>query len=138
VLNRLLDEHARIRDVADQIVTIIAGARAEDAMAFWRLRWTMLALILENLRHEKAMVTEPLLRDPRPEVVAVAKSFEAELADITNEYLNHIIRWNSDEGLTDWTIYGEQVGQLIGILRDRMEREERLLYPLVWPDMAER
>ena len=133
MLNRLLDEHARIRDLAAELEAIVAGRRPDDATAFWRLRWSLLSLILQNLRHERSAVMEPLLRDARPEVVALAERFNTELADITSKYLDHIIRWDSDEGMADWTMYGDQVQPLFGVLHDRMEREERLLYPLVWP-----
>jgi hypothetical protein len=136
VLRRLLDEHARIRDLADQLEAVIAGRRPEDATLFWRMRWSLLSLILQNLRHEKVAVLEPLLRDSRPEVVMLAESFADDLAEITTRYLDHIIRWNSEEGMVHWTAYGDQVQALIGVLRDRMEREERLLYPLIWPEAA--
>lgn len=96
MLHRLLDEHSRIRSLAEQLETLIAGRRPEDATAFWRLRWSLLSLILQNLRHERIAVTEPLLHDPRPDVVALAESFVADLAEISSRYLDHIIRWDSD------------------------------------------
>jgi hypothetical protein len=131
VLKRLLDEHARIRALADQLEAVIAGRRPDDATIFWRLRWSILSLILQNWRHQRAEVMEPLLRDPRAGVAALAEEFNADLAEISRRYLDHIIRWDSDEGMADWTLYGDQVQPLFGVLRDRLEREERLLFPLL-------
>lgn len=132
-LATLLDEHARIREMADSLETIIHGRRPEDATAFWRLRWSLLSLILQNLRHEQTHVIDVLRGDPRPGVAAIAERFEADLADFSKRYLDHIIRWDSDEGMVEWTRYGDQAQPLLEVLRARMAREEQELFPLLWP-----
>lgn len=131
MLPRLLEDHARIRDVCAELLALVSADQPCAAETLADCRWRLASQVLRHLPIEDRHVFQRLERHPDPAAVARTERFKAERDMIYGAFQRHSDTWTSETVPGRWTEYRSQARRLIGLLLTRIDREERELYPLI-------
>jgi hypothetical protein len=131
MLERLRNQHDLLRAFAHDLLGLLGSDRAADPEALAASRWRLSRMLLQHLALEERHVYRPLERDPRADVNMIAHGFSRELEDSFTRYQEHMHHWTPEAILEDWPTYRRAAGHLLQFLLERLDREERELYPLI-------
>ncbi len=101
-----------------------------DLAALAAFRWKLMRLVTGHLAFEDVHLYDALARGGG-EAAAVAQSMAAELGHLLGSFQDHVRDWTPAAITGDWVGYRTASHALIAALVDRMDREEKQLYPLV-------
>lgn len=88
-----------------------------------------------HLNMEDQSLYPGLLEDPRLEVSTLARGFMQEMGGIANTLASHRRRWGSSRAILDRPeTFVDETIHLFTVLRKRIDRENRELYPLMERD----
>lgn len=131
MLERLRNQHDLLRAFAEDLLGLIGSEQLADADLLAASRWRLSRMLLQHLSLEERYVYRPLERDPRPEVNIVAHAFSRELEDSFGRYEEHMHHWTPERIADDWQCYRRAARHLLDFLLERLDREERELYPML-------
>jgi hemerythrin-like domain-containing protein len=131
MLDRLRNQHELLRTFARDLRGLIASEQPANADVLAAARWRLSRMLLQHLSLEERYVYRPLERDPRPEVNMIAHGFSRELDDSFARYQEHMHQWTPERISRDWHCYRRAARHLIDFLFERLDREERDLYPMI-------
>ena len=126
----LKDEHVALARVADELGRLIAGDAPSDPAALAACRWKLARLVTQHLANEDRQIYSRLY-DPTSRLGSSVKRLADELGGLYASFQQHITRWTGEAVRADWHGYRGETRALIRALHDRIDREERELYPLV-------
>jgi hypothetical protein len=130
MITKLRDQHDVIRTIAAELRGLLAAA-TPDMNALTDCRWRMVRTLLQHLALEERWLYRPLERDTRSDVVTIAATTRQELDGAFAQLQVHIDGWPAKRVEANWSEYVRATGPFIDLLLDRMEHEERELFPLV-------
>jgi hypothetical protein len=131
MIERLLQDHARIREVAKALREIFLNPEPGDMGLLAEVRWEMASTLMTHLAFEDRHFYSKLERDPRPHIQAAGRKFRDELTDIFQAYTAHAKEWPPHRICREWETYRMTSLHFIALLLDRADREEDELYSLV-------
>jgi len=134
MLNRLLDEHRKVLELAAQIRTYLHRSVAPDSETLIDLRWQLTSLIFSHVANEDRVLFLPLEQDSRAPVSELARAFKAELETLIETYEAHVLAWPTEETFRRWNEYRTVALRLLDVLEDRLVREEDQLYSVALAD----
>lgn len=121
--DELLILAGRLSERADEATTPAGVAAVIEVLG------EMTRKLLEHLELEDDHLYPALMTDEDSEVAAMARGFVAEMGGIRDLYGLYVERWNARTILVDHARFVRETGMLIAGLADRIERENKILYP---------
>lgn len=128
-IDRLCDEHRELEELSITMLRIISG-HAPDAAAVASIRWEMCRAINDHCGEEDRIVYDALITSGNAEAASMAWRFRNELGMIGEEFRLYIAAWPVDRIARDWAGFGAVTRVLLGLLGERIMREETQLYPM--------
>jgi hypothetical protein len=130
MIERLLQDHDRMRSLARELIDILHQPRPAELERLAELRWDMASTIMTHLAFEDRSFYSKIENDPRDHVRAIALKFRTEVSEKFAEYSQHTRNWTPSRIKADWNIYRAHALKFLTWLIDRADREERQLFPL--------
>lgn len=129
-------EHAELDRLATELLAIVsAGAgRAADLSA---VRWRLNRVLLMHLAKEDRLLYPRLQACGDVRTEAMATRFAREMGGLAEAYLAYANGWTHNRILGDWDGFAADTRKIVRALRQRIEREERDLYPLLTADAGQ-
>lgn len=132
LMTRLLSDHAQLRRYAADIRAALADPAASTrAGELEELRWSISRDLMQHLAFDEKHVLAVLDAVGGPREQAVAGEFREELARIADRFRSHMTQWTGSKVAADPKRYRRSLDELIALLEQRLDREERELYPLI-------
>lgn len=129
MLSQLKIVHAELRDAIAALEAVLAHPVPDDAaVAAARLR---LSRISRQRRSLIECTILPLLHDLPPAAAAEIAELRLETARLLVQSSSHIGAWTMRAIMTDWAGYQRASAEMRRAMLRRIDREARLLYPLL-------
>jgi hemerythrin-like domain-containing protein len=128
-IEQLCDEHRELAELSAELLRIVDG-HAPDAAAVASIRWEMCRAITDHCALEDQAVYSPLITSGHGAACRMAWRFRSEFGNIGEEFRLYIGAWPVDRISRDWTGFGAVTRVLLGLLAERIKREEHELYPM--------
>lgn len=130
--DELLSGHGRLRTLMGRMADAMAAAASPDGrVALARLRWSLTCEVLSHLDLEDRVAFARLAHDGCADVAAVGRHFHETLAPLYADYQHHLTRWQGMVSDDDLAEYVADAKALLDRLAQRMDEEERMMYPLL-------
>jgi hypothetical protein len=130
-IGRLMEGHARLRAVFDDLETITTSPLLGSREVLAEIRWRVVREMLPHLALDDRHVLGPLSESSNPRHASTAHRFTKDLEGIYALFRRHVARWDGQAYEQDWAAYCRSVHKVIAAFRERMDREEKELYPLI-------
>ncbi|AXJ97009.1 hemerythrin domain-containing protein [Sphingomonas sp. FARSPH] len=123
-------EHDELLGLGEELVACIAET-VPDHAAVARLRWAMTRKLLAHLAKEDTLLYPRLKASRDPRAAAMATRFADEMGDLAEKYRAYIADWPAERIDADWRQFGAETRRILQALRQRIAREETMLYALL-------
>lgn len=130
MLKKLLQDHAMMRQKAQTLVDLLGQDSMPDRQVLANKRWQLSSFIMQHLAFEDRHLYSKLPDDERPQVVALGKRFQADLAELFTSFADHAQFWTPDRIAGDWHGFRASARNMISAMEARIDREEAELFPL--------
>lgn len=127
----LLDDHSCLRAHGDALVAAVAGLPPADSGKVQDLRWALTREAHRHLVLDERFVQVPLENHPDPSIRDKAAELRRDAERFQAYWTAHIADWPSEKVKTSWSSYRLAVHKLITKMKERLDLEERELYPLL-------
>lgn len=131
-------EHRNLRSCNVEMATLARRFEAPSTAELNDARWRFTRTLLRTLTMKERMVYPRLRLHADPQARATALRFQESTAVDYERFATHTKRFPPDVVVTDWRAYAVAVRLRTAELEDRLDREERELFPLLddAPDIA--
>ncbi|MBW6532627.1 hemerythrin domain-containing protein [Sphingomonas sp. RRHST34] len=109
-----------------------------DMEALARAKWRLGYRLAVHLAHEDRHVYPILIAHADHRIASLAALYEREMGDLDQRFRDYIARWSSDMVTSEWPAYRLATYTILDALAQRIDREDRELYPLVDDERASR
>lgn len=123
-------EHHDLAVLADAISAQVDAAQP-DFEALGALRWRFSRILLAHLAKEDKLLYPQLRQDDRPAAGAIAARFSREMGDLARAFTDYVEDWPVKRAQADWSGFATATRGILHALRNRIQREEAELYPLL-------
>ncbi len=137
MIERLLQDHDKMRLLAQDISEILRKPVPTDMEHLAELRWDMASTIMSHLAFEDRAFYSKIEDDPREHVRALAQRFRIELTERFGACSTHTKNWTPERIAMDWNGYRTSSLEFLDWLVDRAYREETELFPLITAGMVD-
>jgi len=124
-VERLRDQHRAISDLADALWRAISSPQPVAVSA---LRWRFARELIAHLTLEDSRFYPWARGSGDAELAQCAVEFEAAMGGLANSFKHYIASWNDARIAADWDGFRAETRGLLEQLRQRIDREERVLY----------
>ncbi len=131
MIAKLLNEHNQLRRMGRQLGRLIAEPRPPEQVGLFEVRREFASLLVAHLKNEDWVLYPRLLASKDRSIAATARQFIDELGGLSDAYARHTRSWTAFTIAADWEGYCRDTALLIAALDERIEREDRELYPLM-------
>ena len=128
-VTELKRQHDEISLVAKQLNEAVGDENAPHHVA--RLRWQLARLLITHLALEDRLLYPAAMRSSHDEARKTAMTMQQEMGDLAARFSSYMTAWSDDRILREWPAFCAQTRALLATLGDRIESENRILYPLV-------
>jgi hypothetical protein len=132
VLNRLLRDHAVMRDRGNTLLALLDQSEPPPSDVLADARWRLSSYIMQHLALEDRHLYTKLLSDDRPHVQATGRRFQAELADLFSGFAESAQQWTPERISADWDTFRSMARIRLMKMYARINSEEAELFPLVY------
>ena len=132
MLERLLKDHDRLRDIARRLAAAVSTSRPPSATDLEEIRWELARESLQHLAHDERQVLAKIEQFGDDSARAVVATFRADLDSFNAAFREHMEHWTGSRVAATPSRYARSVRQLVSRLEDRLAREEQELYPLAY------
>jgi hypothetical protein len=123
----LIAEHDRIDKLCGTILMLVSGEpRAAKAVA---LLHELASEVDRHLAAEDRLIYEEMWPGADPESRLQAKQFENDFGALKADWTLYLTEWTEASIEADWEFFSEQSWSIITRVRERVRRENELLYP---------
>lgn len=122
MLAQLKTEHDSLRDLAGRLRGYLHGDRPPHDPAFAQLRWMLVRELSIHLATERRAV------DVWCAMGGDGDGFDEALDDA---FTRHIVAWSGATMASTWSRYCDETRVLLARLCDRMDYEERAVFPVL-------
>ena len=126
----LAAEHAGLAAMAEELRQAVQGD-GPDFEHLARARWQLGFLLATHLAKEDKHVYPALKRHSKANLAALATAYESEMGDLDQQFRDYLAAWQVNSILARWPEFRRETTDLIDKLKQRIEREESELYPLL-------
>jgi hypothetical protein len=128
-INRLIEEHQAMDDMARELIELARHSEPQPLEAFNAMR-RLSACLDEHLAGEAGFLYRDHLAARPDRLEEEVRRFEADFADLTEEWTLYLREWTLDNIAIDWCNYAHATLWIMGRLRERIAQENDILYPL--------
>jgi hypothetical protein len=125
------DQHAKLRELADELTKQIGPETAENAATIRNLLSKMTGVLAVHLAAKDHVLYPQLIADSRPHVPVLAKKFKREMGEMKKTFLDYAKRWSRSAIAEHAYSFAQETNRVIPALVDRIADEERDLFPVV-------
>ncbi|WP_195908550.1 hemerythrin domain-containing protein [Novosphingobium sp. Gsoil 351] len=130
---KLQDEHAELVEIVQRLRAVVALDTPPESGALQALRNELATAVITHLQAEDWLMYPGLLDSGDPALVEVARRFNAEMGSLARTFLDYCERWMPRSVIGNWTAFCHETRVITDLLVERIEREDRELYPLLKP-----
>jgi hypothetical protein len=130
-LMKLRREHARLSDIIQSLASFVMQPRPPDAEELFKVRNELTSTLIGHLKAEDWVIYPRLIANSDPTVAGTALAFSDEMGGLADAYRAYVNKWTAISIAYDWSAYCEETRAVIEALINRINRENRDLYPLV-------
>jgi hypothetical protein len=127
----LRDDHDDLRAQMANFADLMASGELPDMHALIKYRCQFSVTLTQYLATEDTQVMAALQAHPDAAVRALADGFPGRMRDLFCRYSTHIRDWPPTRVKAEWPQYCLDVGDLQRRLRERMDWEERTIFPFL-------
>ncbi|QNA85342.1 hemerythrin domain-containing protein [Sphingomonas sp. So64.6b] len=131
MLTRLLREHDKLRTIGADLAVLVSSGEPCDLDELVQKRCEMTRTVHQHLAYEERQVLRRLRDDPDPLTRRAVDDCVAGIEQLHIAYRAHVTMWTTRDIATRWPDFQKAVKTLIIGMRMKLDREERLLFPLV-------
>ena len=110
---------------------MIARDLPPPSTELYLLRRELSSALIRHLKAEDWLLYPRLLVSPNQAIARTALSFSEEMGGLAEAYTKYAERWGSYAIQSDWDGYRTETADIIQTLTNRIQREDRELYPLL-------
>lgn len=130
ITQQLRDEHVRIIEILNEFEDVIARPEPPPAVTLFDLRNRLTHVLIGHLKAEDWVLYPRLLESDTPYVAETARNLIHEMGGLADAYTAYTRQWTASAIAADWEGYRRDSAVVIRMLRKRVAREDRDLYPL--------
>jgi hypothetical protein len=130
-IGKLRDEHDEILKIVSRLRFLVDQPKPPPRLHLFALRYQLTSILIGHLKDEDWLLYPRLLSSADAQIAGTARSFIKELGGLATAYIAHCDKWNADAIGADWPGYCSDSRGLINALTNRIQREDRELYPLL-------
>ncbi|HEY9552305.1 hemerythrin domain-containing protein [Allosphingosinicella sp.] len=130
VTQQLRDEHKHISDVLKEFEEVLSQPGPPPAASLFELRNRLTRVLIGHLKAEDWVLYPSLLETATPYVAEAARQLIHEMGGLADAYNAYTRQWTAQAIAADWEGYRRDSAVVIRMLRKRIAREDRELYPL--------
>lgn len=124
-------ELKRQHDAITLVAYDLARATAcPDPQPVGPIRWQMARLLIAHLAQEDRHFYPAIEQYGDASARDTAAQFLREMGGLSNVFSIYMSQWSDDRIVMEWTAFCAETKSILDALRQRVEREDRLLYPL--------
>ncbi|MGY4395717.1 hypothetical protein ACVWZA_000878 [Sphingomonas sp. UYAg733] len=131
MLTRLLREHDKLRSIGADLAVLVSSSEPCDLDELAQKRCEMTRTVHQHLAYEERHLFQHLRDDPDPASRRAVDDCVAGIEQLHIAYKAHVAMWTAKEIAARWPDFQIAVKTLIISMRTKLDREERLLFPLV-------
>ena len=94
------------------------------------LRWQLARKLMAHLALEDRILYPALQRQGDDRIRATAARIQAEIGALADSFARYMAAWTDERITRDWRGFCADSGRVLDALSRRIDREERILYPL--------
>lgn len=128
-VSELKRQHVEIAKVARLLGATVANAAQPQPIA--ALRWQLARLLMTHLAMEDRLFYPALQRMADSAARETGARFQTEMGGLGASFSTYMAHWSDDRVAADWPGFCAATRALLAALANRIEREDRQLYPLV-------
>ncbi|MEO7365933.1 MAG: hemerythrin domain-containing protein [Sphingomicrobium sp.] len=130
-LSKLRHEHGTILTIVAKLRQLIGRATPPPQLHLFALRHELTATLVSHLKAEDWVLYPRLMANPDVTIATTAQAFSKEMGGLAAAYSDHCKRWSASAIAADWPGYCRESETLADALANRIQRENRELYPLL-------
>lgn len=134
MFEHLIAEHDELRAILDRMPALLENSDERNEESVRQCRWEMSRLLFQHLAREEREVYTPLDQADDQALQHLADEFRSDLKAIHEAFQAHMKKWSTLSIVGQWDRYRSDVITLNNRLKDRFDREERLLFPRIKPE----
>ena len=128
-LGQLQSQHQRIEALADQFLRAIANDNSPQPLGM--LRWQFARELMGHLALEDR-IFYPAMRRQGPGLLRdTAARLQVEMAPLADAFSAYMSGWSDERIAREWATFCRESRQIIKTVLNRVQKEERLLMPLL-------
>lgn len=128
-MRRLRAEHAALSVLSESLAALVAADTPASLRAIEAARADLRDSLTCHLKCEDWALYPRLLASGDERLRGLAAGFVADMGDVAERFTAYDRGWNSARILADWKGFGAETRTMLALLDERIEREERDLYP---------
>lgn len=128
-IQRLIEEHRQIDDLALGLVEIVQSPQPAPMEAFSTLR-KLSACLDEHAASEEGFLYSDHMTVNAGQLEKEIEAFERAFQDLTEEWSIYVREWTPDNIEIDWHNFSHATQWVMERLRERIALENEILYPL--------
>jgi Hemerythrin HHE cation binding domain len=124
-------EHKRIASMAADLAAMVDQPTPADPVRLLAFRREFARTLGAHLAREDWVIYPSLLTDARPQVRALARELADDAHAFTTAFRDYCRHWTTTAIAADWRGFGKATLAVLARLKNRVDVEDRNLYPLV-------
>jgi iron-sulfur cluster repair protein YtfE (RIC family) len=128
-LDLLQRQHDEIEALAERFQQAISDDATPQRLG--TLRWQFARHLMAHLALEDRIFYPGMQRQSHGELRAMASRLQIEMAPLAADFAAYMSRWSDDRIEREWPAFCRESRAMIGAILHRMQKEERLLMPLI-------
>ncbi|WP_183956121.1 hemerythrin domain-containing protein [Sphingobium fontiphilum] len=122
-------QHDEISLIAAQLGEAVSDESAPRQVA--RLRWQLARLLMTHLALEDRLLYPATVHSSDDDTRKTAAALQQEMGDLAARFSSYMTAWSDDRILREWSAFCTQTRAMLTALADRVDSENRILYPLL-------
>ena len=127
-LTELRRQHEEISLTAKQLMQATANPAHPGQVG--AIRWQLARQLIAHLALEDRILYPALQRSPHADVRDTAARLQNETGALADAFSTYMAAWSDDRVARDWGGFCAETRRILTALTDRIDRENRRLYPL--------
>lgn len=127
-IGELRRQHAEIGRATRQLAELVATQDAPTGVA--AVRWHLARLLMTHLALEDRILYPALLQADGSDVRTAATKLQTETGTLAACFSLYMTQWSDDRIAREWPAFCRDTETILRALGERIDREERTLYPL--------
>ena len=130
-LSRLQQEHTKLGGLFKRLRNAIESADCPSQVELFELRRQLVSTLLAHLKLEDWALYPRLIQSDQKDFASTGQAFKDEMGGLAPAFLAYSEKWNANSISADWSSYCADTRAVLDALENRLEREDRDLFPLL-------